>query len=46
MVCEERCENDSENYVNEVVLPLGADTDAFTLLHSRYHELRPNVLMY
>lgn len=36
MMCEERYENDSENYVNEVVLPLGVDTDAFTLLHSGF----------
>lgn len=37
MVCEKRCENDSENYANEEVSSLGTDTDALTILHSGLH---------
>lgn len=37
---KKRCENDSENYISEVVLPLGTDTDAFTLLHSGFQWIK------
>lgn len=40
MMCEERYENDLENYVNEVVLLLGVDIDVFIFLYFGFQGIK------